>query len=90
MMFCSPEEIMTQETAYLATLSAVASYEIVNDQLRLKDAADQTVLLFAVEEALSLSDATWNLVSYNNGQDAMVSLITGTEVTATFGEDGTL
>ena len=90
MMSCSPAEIMLQETAYLATLSTVASYEIVDDQLHLKNANGDTVLLFVAEEPLSLSGVTWDLVSYNNGKQAMVSLIIGTEISANFGEDGLL
>jgi heat shock protein HslJ len=90
MMFCSPEEIMLQETAYLATLSTVASYEIISDQLHLQNANGDTVLLFATEEPLTVTSTTWKLLSYNNGKEAMVSVIIGTEITANFAEDGTL
>jgi heat shock protein HslJ len=90
MMYCSPEQIMLQETAYLATLSIVASYEIVDAQLHLKNANGDTILLFAAEEPISLTDVTWNLVSYNNGKEAMVSTIIGTEITADFAEEGAL
>jgi heat shock protein HslJ len=90
MMFCSPEENMLQETAYLATLSTVASYEIISDQLHLQNANGDTILLFSAEEPLSLSSVTWNLLNYNNGKEAMVSVIIGTEITAIFAEEGVL
>ena len=33
---------------------------------------------------------TWQLLSYNNGKEAVVSVLNGTEITAIFGEDGGL
>ncbi len=90
MMFCEPLAIMLQETAYLATLSRVASYEISDGQLHLKDEAGTAVLTFVADEAPALTDATWKLISYNNGKEAMVSVILGSEITAKFGEEGTL
>ncbi len=89
MKACVPK-IMLQETAFLATLSSVASYEIIEGQLHLQDVNGQPILLYAVEESLSLSSGIWNLISFNNGQEAMVSVIIGSEVTARFSEDGVL
>ena len=90
MMFCTPEEIMLQETAYMATLSTVASYEFIDTQLHLKNANGEAVLIFAADEPLLLTDVIWNLVSYNNGKEAMVSVIIDSEITAKFNEDGVL
>ena len=90
MMFCAPEEVMLQETAYLAILSSVTSYETVGNQLHLLNGAGDTVLLFADEEPISLTGTNWEVVSYNNGQEAVVSVIIGTKMTALFGEDGVL
>ncbi len=90
MMYCAPEAIMLQETAYLATLNSVAAYEITDGQLLLKNAAGEAVLLFTVDEAPALTGVTWNLTSYNNGKEAMVSVILGSEITARFDEEGTL
>lgn len=90
MKYCAPEELMLQETAYLATLSNVASYEITSGQLHLKNANGETILIFAMEEPTPLTGATWNLLSYNNGNEALVSVIINTEITAVFGEDGAL
>lgn len=90
MMYCPPEELMLQETAYLASLSNVASYDIADDQLHLNDADGETILLFAMDEPLSLMGVTWQAISYNNGSEAVVSVIIGTEITAVFGNDGVL
>jgi heat shock protein HslJ len=37
-----------------------------------------------------LTNTVWEAIGYNNGKQAVVSLIIGTEITAMFGEDGTL
>jgi heat shock protein HslJ/uncharacterized lipoprotein YbaY len=37
-----------------------------------------------------LAGSSWEVVSYNNGREAVVSVIIGTEITANFGEDGQL
>jgi heat shock protein HslJ/uncharacterized lipoprotein YbaY len=46
----------------------------------------------AVFSAVSqeLAGSSWEVVSYNNGREAVVSVIIGTEITANFGEDGQL
>jgi len=88
MMFCPPDEVMLQETAYLALLSTVARYEIAGDQLILKNSSGDTVLQFIEEDTVLLLGTNWELISYNNGKEAVVSVITGTRLTAMFGEDG--
>ena len=90
MMFCEPEEIMFQETAYLAVLNSIASYEIVDNQLHLINEAGSTILIFAGEEPISLIGTNWEVVSYNNGQGGVVSILPDTRVTALFGDDGVL
>jgi heat shock protein HslJ len=40
--------------------------------------------------ASPLPGTSWLLISYNNGQGGMVSVLAGTEITALFGIDGTL
>ncbi|MDX1413703.1 MAG: META domain-containing protein, partial [Candidatus Promineifilaceae bacterium] len=90
MRFCEPEEVMLQETAYLALLSTVTSYEIAGDQLQLKNEAGDNVFLFAEEAAVSLTGTNWEVVSYNNGNQAVISVIDGTRITAVFGDDGVM
>jgi heat shock protein HslJ len=41
-------------------------------------------------EPVSLEGSSWQVIGHNNGIQAVVSFIIGTEITANFGEDGTL
>ena len=52
-MFCGePENVMEQESEYLAALQSAASYQITNGQLQIANADGETVLTFnAVSDA---------------------------------------
>ena len=54
------------------------------------NAAGQRVLTYAVREPTPLAGTTWQLTGYSNGQDAFVSVLVGTEITAVFDADGGL
>jgi heat shock protein HslJ len=91
MMMCpGPEGIMEQEATYFGALESVAGYQIEGNALRMADAHGQTVLSYAVLEPAPLVDTPWLLLRYNNGKQAMVSSLAGTEITALFGIDATL
>jgi len=81
------EAVMTQESAYLAALGASTSYSISGDTLTLKDSSGDARLVFEAQSQV-LSGTSWTVISYNNGKQAVVSVINGTEITAAFGEDG--
>lgn len=90
-MMAGPEDAMMQETTYLTLLNETASFSLEEDELRLCD-SDGNVLLF-FEKAVapapeSLTGTTWVLDSYNTGNEAVVSVIAGTEITLTLDEDG--
>ncbi len=89
MMACE-EPIMQQEQAYLAALGNVASFEISGETLTLADAQGNVVLSFSTLQPASLEGTQWNLTMYNNGKQALVSLLNGTTITANFGQDGNL
>ncbi len=90
-MFCvAPENVMEQESAYLAALQSAASYQVTDDQFQMANADGETVLSFSVLEPESLTDTMWRLTGYNNGQGGFISLLIGTEITALFGDDGNL
>jgi heat shock protein HslJ len=89
MMAC-PEPIMAQESAYLTALSASASYLIEGDQLMIAGADGKTLLTYKVIQSTPLTGTVWQLTMYNNGNEAVVSMLDGTAVSAVFGEDGTL
>jgi heat shock protein HslJ len=90
-MFCgNPTGVMDQEIAYLAALGSAATYTIEQGQLILANADGETVLIYNVAEPQSLVGNLWQVISYNNGKDAVVSVIMGTEITAVFDEEGQL
>jgi heat shock protein HslJ len=88
MMACS-QEIMDQETAYLQALGDVRSFTASQDQLTLKDAGGNDMMVFNAQTQ-DLADTSWEVTAYNNGQQAVTSVLAGTTITAEFGQDGTL
>lgn len=87
MMAC-PEEVMAQATDFMAALAAVDSFAMGEDSLSLLSGGEAT-LTFAAQSS-DLVDTAWEVVSYNNGREAVVGLIAGTEITANFGIEGDL
>jgi len=88
-MFCgNPPGVMDQETAYLAALGSATSYAIVQEQLVISDADGETVLIYMVAEPKSLTGNLWKVIAYNNGKEAVVSVIIGSEIMAYFDEQG--
>jgi heat shock protein HslJ len=89
MMACE-EAIMLQEAAYILNLAASASFLITGDQLQIAGADGNTLLTFEVLQPVPLVGTTWQLTMVNNGEEALVSTLAGTQITAVFGEDGSL
>ena len=87
-MMCA-EDIMTQESAYLQALGEVKSFTIQGNVLTLSG-ADNTVLAVYTAQSQELSGTSWEVISYNNGKQAVVSVQTGTTLDAKFAADGTL
>ncbi len=88
MMAC-PDPIMNQGTAYLKALGQAATYKTDGKQLSLSDAGGQQLAAFAVQSS-DLSGTSWDVLSYNNGKQAVVSVILNTAITANFSADGHL
>jgi heat shock protein HslJ len=90
-MFCGgPPGVMDQENGFLSALGSAATYGIENEQLIIANDAGEMVLVFAVAEPKSLTGNLWQVIFYNNGQEAVVSVILGTEMTAFFDGEGQL
>lgn len=90
-MMAGPEDAMMQEMTYLTLLNETASFSIEEDELKLYDSDGNVLLVFekAVPPvSVPLTGTTWVLDSYNNGNDAVVSVIAGTEITLNLNEDG--
>ncbi len=89
MMAC-PEPLMAQEQLFVTNMQSAATYAITADQLQILNADGATVLAFAPLLPTPLTGTNWVAISYNNGRQAVVSVLGGTEITAVFGEDGSL
>ena len=90
MMYCGPEEVMQQEQEYMSALGDAAYYHIEQDGLRIANAAGDTILQYRVQKATSLLGTDWEALMYNNGKGGYTSVLLNTEITALFGEDGSL
>jgi heat shock protein HslJ len=89
MMCASPEGAMEQETKYVAALQKAATYSIDGNMLTIRDASGATQVIATPAAAASgLSGTAWTVVNYNNGSQAVVGMIEGSEVTLNFGTDG--
>ena len=83
------QEIMDQETAYLQALGNVKTYSISGNQLTLGDNNQKPLLVYQVQSQ-DLAGSSWEVVGYNNGNQAVTSVLAGTTITANFGKDGTM
>ncbi len=89
MMFCpEPEGVMEQAAAYAAALTATTNFSGNQSQLALL-AGNQIIATFAAD-VQDLAGSEWDVVQYNNGRMAVVSVLNGTELTALFGDNGEL
>jgi heat shock protein HslJ len=84
------EPKLVQEQAMLLVLSSTSNYTIEGDELAITNPDGERRGTFDRMEPLVLEDTDWNLDAYNDGQGALVNLIDGTQITASFGEEGTL
>jgi heat shock protein HslJ len=90
-MFCGdPEGIMDQEMQYLAALDMVTAYQFEDDRLILMDSEGRRVVNYQPAKTFELTETIWHLQAYSQGEDATSSTIEGSDLTAIFGEDGSL
>ena len=75
-----------QERAYLSALTRARRYSIVGRTLTLKSRFGRGLAAFTVQSQ-SLAGTHWNVVSYNNGKQAVTSVMTSTKLTLDFGKD---
>jgi heat shock protein HslJ len=87
-MMCE-QAVMDQESAYLKALGDAKTYSASEDELTLTG-ADRKVLARYKAQSQDLSGSSWEAISYNNGKQAVVSVLSGTILTAEFGQDGSL
>jgi heat shock protein HslJ len=83
--FCAdPPGVMEQEAAYLGALQRVGRFHLVGERLVLQAADWSPLVLYLPRPQASLEGTEWVALNYNNGRDAVVSILTGTEITARF------
>lgn len=86
LMAC-PEPIMQQADSFQKALANAKSFKVGEGQLTLLDADNKELATFAVQD-MSLAGTSWTVTGYNDGKQAVVSVITGSELNAKFSEDG--
>lgn len=86
MMAC-PEPLMQQATAFMDALSQARAAQIEGNQLGLLDASG-VVLASFVPQNRDLAGSAWQVSGYNNGKQAVVSLLSGSTLTMVFASDG--
>jgi heat shock protein HslJ len=74
---------------FVANLSGANSYFFDQGDLLIDLMFDSGTMRFSPQSS-DLAGTDWTVIGYNNGRGGVVSVIIGTELTATFGADGTL
>lgn len=85
-MACPPD-VMQQAAAYTSSLHAARSYRVEGGRLQLLG-ADGAVLATLVPQPQGLAGTSWRVAGYNNGRQAVVSVMAGTSLTLAFLADG--
>jgi heat shock protein HslJ len=87
-MIACPEPVMEQAAAFSAALASATSFTLADNVLALQSGGQ--VLATFVFSSTDLAGTFWEVVSYNNGREAVVGLIAGTELYVNFGLEGDL
>jgi heat shock protein HslJ len=85
-MACPPD-VSRQADAFMSALTRTGAHRIEGGRLLLL-AADGAVLAVFDAQAQGLAGASWRVISYNNGRQAVVSTLAGTNLTMAFSNDG--
>ncbi|MEE9216700.1 MAG: META domain-containing protein [Anaerolineales bacterium] len=89
LMACPPP-LMDQEVGFMTAIQAAEAYEISGNTLTMSNAEGEVVVTFFESEPLSLSGSDWIANGVNNGRGGVQSIVIGNEITAVFGEEGSL
>jgi heat shock protein HslJ len=83
------QAIERQEAAFLKGLTGSRSFAVSGGALTLKSAGGRALATFKAQTQ-ALGGTAWDVLAYNNGKQAVVSVLAKTKLTATFGKDGNL
>jgi heat shock protein HslJ len=86
LMAC-PSAVSKQAEAFMGALARATAHRIEAGRLQLL-AGDGAVLATLDAQPQGLAGTAWRVLSYNNGRQAVVSTITGTNLTMAFSGDG--
>lgn len=80
----------SQDTVFVRDLGQVVTHVFAGENLVLNMRLDSGNLVFSPQPPASLAGATWHVQSYNNGRGGVVSVLRETQLSATFGENGSV
>lgn len=80
----------TQDRAFLQDLRNVGTYVFDGEQLVLNLKVDGGNMIFNPRPLASQTGGPWRVQSYNNGRGGVVSVLPDVQLTATFGDDGSV
>ncbi len=83
------EPIERQETAFLKALSRARSFGVSGGTLTLRSADGRGLATFKAQTQ-ALPGTSWDVLAYNNGKQAVVTVLAETKLTAMFGKSGSL
>jgi heat shock protein HslJ len=78
------------ESAYFANLAASATYTATAETLTIFDSKGASILVYGVAKPGQLGGVEWHATGINNGKQAVVSVVDGTDPTATYDAAGTV
>jgi putative lipoprotein len=82
---CPPD---SQDTVFLRDLGQVATYVFEGENLVLNLRTDSGNMVFSPRPPVSLTGRAWQVLTVNNGRGAVASVVPGTQLDVTFGENG--
>ncbi len=88
MMMCE-QAVMDQESAYMQALGEAKTFAIQGDQLTLTGGDGVTLAVYKAQSQ-DLAGTTWQVTAYNNGNQAVIGVVEGTTLTASFSKDGSM
>lgn len=88
LMACE-QPVSEQESSFITMLTGAERFAIEEDHLTLSDGSGEATLVFSAQSQ-ELQGGTWMVTGYNDGAEAVVSVLNDTVAEVSFDEDGTI